>query len=438
MPTATPLLDVLARWNLWGSARLDPGLPRAVTDRLQPFVDTAEVVALIGPRRAGKSTVLFQLMAARLAAGVEPQGILHLNLEEPALAPELGLPLLDRLYDLYRAEVFPRGRAYLFLDEVQRLAGWERWVRARAETEDVKIFVTGSSAALMSRELATLLTGRHLTFKVLPLDFREFLAFRGIEPPAEPRLAGSPPVLRHALLDYLRWGGFPEVVLAADERRKEALLKQYFEDVLFKDLALRHQIRDLPTLRSLAVHLLSQTASLVSLQRVASIFGVSLDLARAYCSFLEEAFLVTFLPFYSLKTAERLRRPRKVHAVDTGLRNAVSLTGSPDRGRLAETAVADALAREEDAELYYWQGKGEVDLVLRRGTAVRALVQVAYEGMDQAEVRHRELEALAEARGRFPKAEAILIRGEPAAFAEEPEAAGVKLVPLWRALLGER
>jgi hypothetical protein len=199
MPPAAPLLDTLARWNPWGSGRLAPGLARAVTARILPFLDTPEILTLIGPRRAGKTTVLFQLMAALVRSGVDRRALLHLNLEEPALAPELGLPLLDRLYDLYRAEVHPAGKAYLFLDEVQRLPGWERWVRARRETEDVKIVVTGSSAALMSRELATLLTGRHVTFRVLPLDFREFVSFRGLELPAEPRLAGSPPAVQNAL-----------------------------------------------------------------------------------------------------------------------------------------------------------------------------------------------------------------------------------------------
>jgi hypothetical protein len=381
---------------------------------------------------------LFQLMEVLLRAGVEKRAILHLNLEEPALAPELGLPLLDRLYDLYRTEVHPAGKAYLFLDEVQRLAGWERWVRARGETEDVKIVVTGSSASVMSRELATLLTGRHVTFRVLPLDFREFVAFRGVELPAAPRLAGTSPVVQNALTEYLRWGGFPEVVLARDEQRREVLLKQYFEDVLFKDVAIRHQIRDLATLRSLAVHLLGQTASLVSLQRVAGVFGVSLDLARAYCLYLEEAFLLTLLPFYSLKTAERLRRPRKVHAVDTGLRNAVSLSGSLDRGRLAETAVANALTREADDGLYYWQGKGEVDFLVRRGTAARTLIQVVYEGLEEPEVRRRELQALVEARARFPKAEAIVVTGQPTALDEDQTAAGIRVLPLWRFLLGER
>jgi hypothetical protein len=438
MPPAPTLLDTLARWNPWGSGRLAPGLPRQLTARILPFLDTPEVVTLIGPRRGGKTTVLFQLMAALLRAGVERRALFHLNLEEPALAPELGLALLDRLYDLYRAEVFPQGKAYLFLDEVQRLPGWERWVRARGETEEVKIVVTGSSAALMSRELATLLTGRHVTFRVPPLDFREFVAFRGVELPGEPRLAGDPPILQNALAEFLRWGGFPEVVLARDERRKEALLKQYFEDVLFKDVAIRHEVRDLATLRGVAVHLLGQTASLVSLQRLAGIFGVSLDLARAYCSHLEEAFLVVFLPFYTLKTAERLRRPRKVHAGDTGLRNAVSLSGSPDRGRLAETAVANALAVEERDGVYYWQGRGEVDLLVRRGNAARLLVQVVYEGLEDAEVRRRELAALAEAQERFPKAEALLLVGR--ATEVEPGALlpMVRVLPLWRFLLGER
>lgn len=438
MLSSTSLLETLARWNPWGSARLEPGLPRAVTGRIEPHLHGREIVALIGPRRAGKTTVMFQFMDALARAGVERKACLHLNLEEPALAPELNLALLDRVYSLYRAEVFPMGRAYVFLDEVQRLPGWERWVRARNETEDLKIFVTGSSAALMSRELGTLLTGRHLTFRVLPLDFREFLSFRAIELPAEPALAGNPPAIQNAALEYLLWGGFPEVVLAADERRKEALLKQYFEDVLFKDVAIRHEIRDLSTLRSVAVHLSTQTASLVSLQRIASVFGVSLDLARGYCAYLEEAFLLRFLPYYSLKAAERQRRPRKVHAIDTGLRNAVSLGSSPDRGRLAETAVANALAREAEDGLYYWQDRGEVDLVVARGNAPTTLVQVVYEGLELPEVRRRELEALAEGRARFPEANALLVVARGTAVEDEANTAGIRVLPLWRFLLGER
>ncbi len=430
--STSTLLRILSRWNRWGEARLDSGQPREIVEKLGPFLDTPEIVALVGPRRAGKTTVLFQIMDLLEASGVVRKALLHVNLEEPALGPELSTELLERLYTVYRTEVFPEGQAWLFLDEIQRLPGWERWVRARNETDDVRIFVTGSSSALMAPELATVLTGRHVTFRVMPLSFREFLRFRGI---ALPRgVAGDPPRMRNAVGAYLRWGGFPEVVLTESKERKKLLLQQYFDDILFKDVALRHRVRDLPTLRNLAIYLLDQTASLISFQRLARIFEISLEAARAYCGYLEEAFLVRFVPFYTLKTAERLRRPRKVHAVDPGLRNAVSLTGSPDRGHLMETVAHNALASEQQDGLYYWKGEGEVNLVVRRGLAVKRLVQVTYEGLAEPAVRQRETRSLAEAARRFPEAETLLVT-----HTLPPDGAGeieVPVVPFWRFLAG--
>lgn len=427
------ILDALARWNRWGASPLPGGSPRRITLKVLPFLDGPEVLTLVGPRRAGKTTVMFQILDALEQAGVEREACLHVNLEEPALAPDLGIDLLERLYRRYRVEIRPKGRVYLFLDEIQRVEGWERWVRARNESEDVKIFLTGSSATLMSREIATLLTGRHLSFRVFPLDFAEMLAFRGIAVPKGNLPAG--PELQNALQQYLRWGGYPEVVLAKSDTIREALLKQYFDDVLFKDIAIRHQVRDLWTLRVLAVHLLGATASLVSLQRLANLFGISLDLVRTYCSHLEEAFLVSFLPFYSLKTAERVRRPRKVHAVDNGLRNALCLSPSADRGRLAESAVYQQLWREADVDtLFYWKGDGEIDLLQRRGLEVEQLVQVALEGLDEATVRHRVLGAFDEAKKVFPGAKRRLLTS---ALPATPFPEDVAVEPLWRFLLGD-
>lgn len=405
------LIRVLSRWNRWGDARLDPGHARDLTATLLRRLDTPEVIALIGPRRAGKTTVLFQLMDALEAAGTPREALLHVNLEEPGFGAQLNLSLLERVYDTWRAEIFPEGRGWLFLDEIQRVPEWERWVRTRSETEDIKVFVTGSSSALMSSELATLLTGRHLTFRVLPLSLGEVLRFRGLRAPSGSRLAGDPAPLRNAVAEYLRWGGFPEVVLAPDAERKKDLLRQYFDDVLFKDVALRHQIRDLPLLRNLAVYLLGQTASLVSFQRLADTFEISKTSVRAYCHHLEEAFLVSFLPFYTLKSAERQRRPSKVHAIDTGLRNAISLSGAPDRGRLMETAVHNALLREPSDGLFYWKGEGEVDLVVRRGLGLERLIQVTDEGLLEPASRRREIAALVEASRVFPGAEALVVAG---------------------------
>lgn len=407
-----PLLD---RWNRWGTARLDPGLPRDITASIDPFLDSPEVVALIGPRRAGKSTVLYQIMDKLEARSVPPTAMLHLNLEDPSLAfdelsRDSGLALLDRVYETWRREVHPKGSGWLFLDEVQRVPGWERWVRARKDTEAIKVFVTGSSSSLLSRDLGTLLTGRHISFEVLPLGFSEILRFRGIDVHT-----CDPATLHATLLDMLRWGGFPEVVLATDDRRREALLRQYFEDLLYKDVALRHQVRDLPMLRALAVHLLSNTASLISYQRLAGIFGVSVDLVRTYCGHLCDAWLIELVPYYTLKTSERLRHPQKVHALDAGLRNAIVMSAGADWGRLAESAVYGALRRVTAHGLHYWQGRGEVDLIVRRADRVEAAIQVLWEGWDRIEVHAREAAALHEAAERFPGARLSVVSaaGEP-------------------------
>ena len=427
------MLETLARWNRWGTAELPGRIPRDVAERLVPFLDSPEAVALIGPRRAGKTTVLFQVMDRLVDRGVPVQAMLHVNFEEPAFMPDLGLALLDRIVETWRAHVWPTGRAWLFFDEIQHVPGWERWVRARSELEGAKVFLTGSSSALMSRELGTLLTGRHVRFEVRPLDLTERLRFANKVPPARPDLIAPPPEILAALSDARRWGGFPEVVLSQDERRRAALLKQYFDDVLFKDVTMRHEVRDVRTLRSLAVHLLTQTASLVSLQRVARVLGVSVDLGKAYCSFLEEAFLVDFLDFHTLKTAERLRRPRKVHAVDMGLRNAVCISGSADRGRLAESMVLSGLRREEPDAIGWWKGNGEVDFVVRQGNAVTELVQVT--STDDGTLAPREVAALREARGHFPGARSVLV--VDAAPGTKPPTAidGIDVVPLWRFLL---
>lgn len=423
--TSIVSIDLLARWNRWGTHPLKSGFQRDVVARILPFLHTPEAVTFIGPRRAGKTTAMFQVIDAVVASGVPVQGTLHLNLEEPGFSPDLGPALMDRIWNAWRREVYPEGRAWVFLDEVQRLPDWERWVRTRMERDGAKVFVTGSSSALLSRELGTLLTGRHVSFRVFPLSFSEFLRFREIPS----GVLASTPLLESALLDYLRWGGFPEVVLSRDSERKSALLKQYVDDILFKDVALRHGVRDLPTLRNLAIHLLKQTASLQSHQRLANTFGVSLDLARAYVAFLQEAFLIETMPFMSLKATERQRNPWKVHAVDTGLRTAMALWGSEDWGRGAETMVHAQVRRSSPDGVFWWKGKGEVDMLVQRGIDVTEAIQVTWS--ESGTVPDRELAALEEVRRSFPTARRRLVTGPGAA----PEVDGVDSVSLARFLL---
>lgn len=401
------MLDVLSRWNRWGQAKLLGGKKRQIIDFLHPYFETPEVIALIGPRRAGKTTVLFQLMDTLETAGVSPKAMLHMNFEEPALYPDLNIKLLDKLYQSYRENIFPEGKAYLFFDEVQNIPEWERWIRARNESENIKCFITGSSSRLMSRELGSLLTGRHLSFNILPLNFQEFLRFKNKNSPDKFQQKSPSPLLRNLLKEYLTWGGFPEVVLSENTDRKQLLLHQYFDDILFKDVVIRHHIRDAVTLKNLAIFLLTHTASLVSFQRISKMFGVSAELAQSYCYYLKEAFLIDFLPFYSTKTSERNRHPQKVHAMDLGLRNALSFTQSEDRGRGMETAVYHALYPKSHDNIFYWKQKNEIDFLTRHGLHVDKLIQVV--DILNQHTAEREFAALDEAAEKFPSADKMLI-----------------------------
>ncbi len=232
------MIDVLSRWNRWGSNRLESGIVRQMTAQFLPYLRTKEVIVLTGPRRAGKSTILYQIMDALEKEGVSQKAMLHINFEEPKLIPFLHLKGLDEIYDQYREHIFPEGKAFLFLDEIQNVLQWERWIRARSQTEEIKIFVTGSSAKLMSREIATLLTGRHLSFEITPLNFAEYLQFRHIQIPNHRLPITAPPALRQALNDYQQWGGFPAVTLADTDQYKQSILTEYFDDILYKDIVL--------------------------------------------------------------------------------------------------------------------------------------------------------------------------------------------------------
>ena len=228
------------------------------------------------------------------------------------------------------------------------------------------------------------------------------------------------------------------MVLEKNIERKSALLRHYFDDVLFKDVALRYSVRDVKTLRAMAVHLLTQTASLVSFHRLSKTFGVSLDLVRAYCSHLEESFLLKLIDQYSLKATERRRNPQKVYAGDLGLRNAVCISGSDDLGRRAETAVFQKLQRVEGVEVFHWKGAGEVDFLVRKGGKVSDLIQVAYQGLDKEEVREREIGPLQEAHKSYQKAGRRIVVARPPKGSASGIPKGVEVAPMWRFLSSSR
>lgn len=387
------LLEILASYNrFWTTGHVETGIGRDLLARCLSQVDTREIVVLKGVRRCGKSTLLAQVMEALLGRGTKPQQLLRVNLEEPLFAAEAGVELLEQIYRTWRERVCPEGKGYLFLDEIQNVPGWEGWVRGRSDTEDVKIFVTGSSAQMLSREIGTKLTGRQVSFEVYPLSFSEFLRFKGIEVKSELEYIAEKTLIRHQFHDYLKYGGFPEVVLKQNDDDRELLLKNYFEDILYRDIVTRHEIRDVASLRNLAVFLLTNNTRLTSVNKLKNNISISQDKAENYFSAILESYLIFQLQKFSWSLKSVQRAGFKPYAIDTGLRNRVAFSFSVDSGRLVENVVHNQLLRCHE-DVYFGTEGGETDFVVKEGGSITQRIQVWYEDALQTEIPERELTA---------------------------------------------
>lgn len=402
---------------------------------------------LVGMRRSGKTWRLFQEMAQLEGEGVSRDRVLYLNFEDDRLEP-LGSGVLSlALETFYRMN--PAARtvgAWIFLDEVQRVPGWSRVARRILDTEEARLVVTGSSARLLSREVATEFRGRGFPVEILPFSFREAVRHAGKEAPSKAPGARMRSWLEASFDRYLMIGGFPEVQ-EVEERARVRILQDYVEIVLLRDIVERHSIANVPAVRALALAALHSTGSALSVHKAYRDFRsrgmeVSKDLVYAALDHFEDACLIFRVPVFRKSIRSRQQTPRKVYAIDPGLARAVSHVTARDRGARLETVVYLELrrrrggAREGEISFYRTSAGHEVDFVLGSPEEEHAaeLVQVSAE-MADPRTRERELRALGEAMGETGLETAIVVTLREDGTEELPEGT-VRLVPAWRWLLG--
>lgn len=327
-------------------------------------IGMGKVVGLAGVRRSGKTFLFFDTIQRLTAQGVDRRKILYLNFEDDRLHP-IRVKDLDMILRSWH-EVFPNvvgQHKYLFLDEVQNVSGWERWVRRLCDTEAVEVFVTGSSSQLLTRDLATALRGRSITLEVFPLSFREYLTFRKIE--IVPHSADNESLLRHELEAYLICGGFPEIVLA-DESLRPLILEEYSSLMLYRDVVERYGVRNEKLMRELLRHCFCNTGSLLNVSKLHRDFTslgytVSKNTLFDYLSYLEDAFLVFLLPKRETSLRKQEHNPKKLHVIDTGLISAFQAFPNHDLGHKLETVVF-LENRRNRKDLFYYSNGSEVDL----------------------------------------------------------------------------
>jgi predicted AAA+ superfamily ATPase len=343
---------------------------------------------------------------------------------------------MDQIFSTYKEFLAPQGEVTIFMDEVQEVEGWEKWIRMMHELKKAKLIISGSNAKLLSRELGTLLTGRHLDLSVFPLSFREFLSFNGLTPSDKIDFAHQATDIKGLFRRYIESGSFPEVVLS--QQKKEILLN-YFEDLVTKDLLKRFKIRKPQELKSLIKYYLSNAGNLITYSSMERFLKLSTGTVEKFSGYLEDVYLVFFLKRFSFKVKEQEKSPRKVYAVDTGLCNAVGFRFSENIGKLAENIVFLELHRQQiqqpDTELYYWKDAyhHEVDFVVKKGQTIGQLIQVCWNVSDP-KTKDREIRSLMKAMDALEKTEATIITEEYDAV-EELKGKKITYIALWRWLL---
>src|SRR3989344_2440590 len=381
------MIEILKEWNPWWEKKELinelKGKSRFLYKNLIDSVDIKEITIIIGVRRSGKSTLMYQIID-NLLNKIDPEQVLFVNLEDKKLK-KLSL---EEIYNYYKENLNPRKKAFIFLDEIHKKEGWESWIRKKYDlkTND-KFIISGSCSYLLKKEYSTLLTGRNLTFEVFPLSFKEYLLFEDI--------SIKKIVLdrtKHKIINYLRkyisLGGFPGIFFSP-ERYKINILEQYFDDILYKDIIDRFNLN-------------SQKAK---------------DLAL---------FLIFNLEHFSYSFKEQKTLASKIYCIDNGLRNAVSFKFSKDEGKLVENMVFIELMRR-DKDVYYWKCKGEVDFIVKNNDQSLTAINVSYTD----EIDEREIRGLLEFKKGFNKTKDLILITKDL----EKKEKGINFIPLWRWLL---
>jgi predicted AAA+ superfamily ATPase len=416
-------------------ARLETGVPR----RVRIAVVKGKATVCIGVRRAGKSTYLYQVMERLLARGVPRENLLHLNFFDDRLHA-LGRDSLSLVSEAYFS-MYPEKKnaetIYCFFDEIQAVDGWEPFVDRLMRTEKCEIYLTGSSARMLSKEVASQMRGRALSWEIFPFSFREFLDARGLDAPATLSTKNRL-LVRKAFAQYWEAGGFPEV-LNVEPYVRLKIHQEYFHAILARDLIERHDVSHPKALTDLARRLMESVASMYSVNALTGYLKAighkaPKSTVLEYVQWMEDAYFLFTSRIFDASLARSNTNPKKIYCVDHALARSVSSGILVNAGHLLENLVYVALRRVHPEIFYYKTASGrEVDFVVPTRGGGRILIQVC-ESLANPQTRSREVAALLEAMG-----ELNLDHGTIVTRDEEDsrlsEKGTVSIVPIWRFLL---
>lgn len=424
--------EALRKWNPWWGLGKVPGnlvgIERDAKGKIIKTIPARHIKDIIGVRRAGKTTLMYQIIDYLLGKKIEPTKIIFVKFDDVSIGTA-DFSEIERAVHQINPEP-----EYLFLDEVQEKKGWEKWVKNIYDIGELKqIFITGSSASLLSRELGTLLTGRHLSFPLMPFSFREYLKAMGWENFNENYLKAEKLKLLHYLNSYLKSGGFPET-FNKDETVKKTILSGIYNDIIARDIVSRHAV-ETSKMNDLALFMITNSGKEYSYRSVSRAIGINVETAERYLEFAKESFLLFSLGSFSFKLKAQFKQNKKIYCIDTGLGNSVAFKFSEDAGRAYENSVFLELKRR-GKEIFYWKSKDgrEVDFLVKEGLKIKKVMQVCKDLSDE-KTKKREVKNLLAACKELKLKSGIIIT-EDKEREEKIENKKVIYIPLWKWLLG--
>jgi len=377
-------------------------IPKLVERKHNWSVSAGKIFSIMGVRRSGKTFSFYQIMKEILEKGGDLRDILFIDFEDDRLDPVSKgiLPVvLDAYYELYPAK--KSTTVYVFFDEIQNVDGWEKFVRRILDTEKVKIYITGSSSKMLSKELATTLRGRTVAHEVFPFSFKEYLKYKKLSP--EVVSSRNRVQVISAFEQYLNVGGFPEI-FDTEESERINILQEYINLIVYKDLIERHNIKNHALVKYLIKYFLGNISNLFSVNKMyndlkSQGYKVSKDGIFNYLSYLEDAYCFFPVSIYSDSIRVRQVNPRKIYSVDHGLVTACVWNAKENTGRLLENLIYVQLRRVSPWRgIYYYVTKNgnEVDFVVLEKGKIKSMIQVA-ETIADRDTMKREIKALHEA-----------------------------------------
>ncbi len=396
------------------------GIKREVLKDVESKIKLPHVVVLTGLRRSGKSTLLRQLIKEQY----KDEDFYYINFEDERF---LDFPAseFNRLYEAL-ASLYGKKKTF-FLDEIQNIANFEVFVR-RFYEEGFKFFITGSSATLLSKELGTKLTGRHVDITVRPFSFTEYLSLKGVklEKDSIYKTEQKLEIKKH-FEEYLKNGGMPEYLIYDDPE----ILTRIYEDTVIKDIAVRHKVNNVAVLRELYSHLISNFANKFSYNSIKKFIDInSVNTIKKFISYLEETYFAKTINKFDYSFKKQIVNDKKFYVLDNGFISVISKKISKDHGWLLENLVLSCLNKGNG--VFYYSNEKECDFLIAKNKEIKKAIQVCYELNDDN--REREIEGLKEAMEKFKLKEGLLLTNNQ----EEDikiKSKNIRVRPVWKWLL---